>query len=216
MTWKFVSYIGSKPKGTAAIILTLAVALVLVSAGLALALSHFGRAPYPSQKVSLKLVNDEVIYTQDSGTVFENETPAQSFPYTGMKILLQVAYSNGYNRMGATDFGNQTRLSGSSNATVHQVLMTSSSGNVSIDITDSTGDGSFDYGDTIVFEIVPLGEGIVYTMGLLWNNLEHGGSMAMEVSFAVHDGKLYGWFSHVLNDTPWYEPYTHQGNVTSV
>lgn len=198
------SYLASRPKGAAVLVLTLAVAFVLVLAGLALELSHFGRAPYPSENISLSLVNDKVIYTQEITVVLENETPGQSFPYTGMMIAFQVDFQGGSTRMGGADFGNQSQLSTNSTATAHQVLMTGSLLIASIDITDSTGDGSFDSGDTIAFEIVPLWEDFVYTMGLLWIGV-HGEKMAMEVSFAIHDGKLYGWYSQYLNDRPWYD-----------
>ena len=198
------SYLASRPRKAAVLVLTLTVAFVLVLAGLALELSHFGRAPYPSEAIPLSLVDDKVIYTQETTTVLDGAIPNQSFPYTGMMIVFQVESQGGSTRMGGTDFGNQSQLSTNSTATVHQVLMTGSLLNASIDITDSTGDGSFDSGDTIVFEIVPLWEDMVYTMGLLWIGV-HGEKMALEVSFAIHDGKLYGWYSQYLNDGPWYE-----------
>jgi len=202
-----LTFLGSRPRGALAIILTLAVALTIVSAGWALDLANFGRAPYPSDELPFSLVHDEVIYTQDSTNVIDDKTPAQSFPYAGMKILLQVEYASGRERLPVADFGNQSQLSVGHNATVRQVLMTSSTVNVSIDITDTTGDGSFDEGDTIVFEIVPLEEGYVFTVGLLWVSMDHKGAMILEDSFAIDDGKLYAWFSHALDDTPWYQPY---------
>lgn len=82
-------------------------------------------------------------------------------------------------------------------------MMTSSALNASIDITDSTGDGSFGTDDTITFEIVPLLKDTVYTWGLLWKYGE--ATAVLEVSFAVHDGKLYAWYSTDLNDRPWYQ-----------
>jgi len=206
---RLVDFLGHKPKSALTIILILAVALALVSAGLALNLTHFGRAPYPSDEIiPFSLVDDKVIYTQDSTNVIgENKTPAQSFPYTGMKMLFQVDYGNGIERLPVADFGNQSHLSIGLNAVMHQVLMTTSTLNVSIDITDTTGDGSFDQGDTIVFDIVPLKEGYVFTFGLLWVSMDDHGAMILEDSFAIDDGKLYAWFSHALDDTPWYQPY---------
>ena len=202
-----LTFLASRPRGALAIILTLAVALTVVSAGWAIDLADFGREPYPSDELPFSLVDGKVIYTQDSTNVIDDKTPAESFPYTGMKVLLQVEYASGRERLPAADFGNQSQLSVGHSATVRQVLMTSSTANVSIDITDTTGDGSFDGGDTIVFEIVPLEEGYVFTVGLLWVSADHTGAMILEDSFAIDDGKLYAWFSHALDDTPWYQPY---------
>jgi hypothetical protein len=206
MTWKFVSYIGSKPRSAAAIILTLAVALVLVSAGLALELSHFGRVPYPSSPtILMSLVNGQVIYAQNTSFGLKNESYDGLYPYTGMKILFRVTYGGGSTTYPAEDFGNQFQLSTNITATVYQVLMTTSWVDASINITDSAGDGAFDQGDTIAFELVPLKADMVFTMGLLWTAGE--GGAAMEVSFVVHDGKLYAWYSEYLSD--WYWPYLH-------
>jgi hypothetical protein len=78
--------------------------------------------------------------------------------------------------------------------------------NVSMDITDRNGDGSFDNGDTITFEITPLDEGYVFTVGLLWVGT-HKETMILEDSFVVDNGKLYSWHSNSLPSTPWYKPY---------
>jgi hypothetical protein len=196
------SYLALRPRKAAVLVLTLIVVLVLVLAGWTLQLSHFGRAPYPSEKVPLSLVHDKVTYTQETTTVMDNETPSESFPYTGMKIAFRVDWGMGGWQTATDHFGNQSQLSNNSTTTVHQVEFQGRV-NVSIDITDSTGDGSFDRGDTIVFEIVPLLEDTVHTMGLLWSN---GHQMTMEVSFAIHDGKLYAWNSQYLNtEKPWFD-----------
>lgn len=168
-----------------------------------LELSHFGRAPYPSGEVPISLVDGTVIYTQEITTMVDNMTPCESFPYSGMMLAFQVSWENGGLRVTLPDFGNQSQLSANTTATVHQDIMGGSL-DASIDITDSTGDGSFDMGDTIAFDIAPLEEDVVYTMGLLWTS-QVGGAVAMEVSFAIHNGKLYTWYSDYLNDRPWYD-----------
>ena len=96
----------------------LAVAVILVLAGLVLALKPFDRAPYPSQDVSIKLVHGKIIYTQASRF--------GDFPYMGMKILFRVACEGTSVTMSGADFGNQSQLSADVPATAHQVLMTSS------------------------------------------------------------------------------------------
>ena len=206
---RFSMFLAARPKKAAAVVITLSIALILVTAGLALELTHFGRAPYPSDDIiPMKFVDGKIVYTCDSTIAFPNETPAESFPYAGMKILFQIAYVNGAMTMPIADFGNHTLLGAGSRATVHQVLVSSTWANVSIDITDITGDGSFDKGDTMTFDILPLEEKFVFTVGLLWVSPEHGNAMAFEASFTVHDGKLYAWFSDALDSRPWYEPYT--------
>jgi len=189
------SYLASRPERAAVLVLVLIVVLVLVIAGFALQWSHFGQSPYPSEKVGFSLVEGDVVFTLDSTYL--------GFNYTGMKIAFRIDYGGG---SGTTvgEFGNQSQLSTQTSATMHQSLMESSFINVSMDLIESTGDGAFDAGDGIVFEITPLTEDWVYTMGLLFVS-EHGGRMTMELSFAVHDGKLYAWNSHYLNtDEPWF------------
>ncbi len=173
---------------------------------MALELSHFGRAPYPSEEIplSLVLVDDKVIYTQHDTIGFQNESYDGPYPYTGMKILFRVTYAGTSITMPVADFGNQSQLSTNISATVHQVLMTSSWVDASMNITDSAGDGTFGEGDTIAFDMVPLNADMVFTVGVLWTAGEGGGAM-MEVSFVVHDGRLYAWYSQYLND--WYNPY---------
>lgn len=189
------SYLASRPEKAAILILTLIVILVLVLAGLALQWSHFGRAPFPSEDVPFSLVDGNVVFSQDATYL--------GFNYTGMKIAFQIDYGGGSGRS-VSGFGNQSQLSTQTSATMHQWIMESSFINVNIDITDSTGDGAFDSGDIIVFKIVPLTEDWIYTMGLLFVH-ESAGTMTMELSFAVHDGKLYAWNSHYLNtDEPWF------------
>lgn len=189
------SYLASRPERAAVVVLTLTVVLTLVLAGLALQWLHFGRAPYPSEKVPFNLVEGNVVFSQEETWL--------GFDYTGMKIAFQIDWGGGSGRT-VSDFGNQSQLSTHSRVTIHQSIWISSSGNVSIDITDSTGDGAFDIGDSILFKIEPLSEDTVYTMGLLFVH-EHGGTMTIELSFAIHDGRLYAWNSRYLNtDEPWF------------
>lgn len=185
--------------------LTLAVALILALAGLTLEMSDSGSAPYPSSKnLSISLVRGQITYTQDSTIGYQVENATVSCPYTGMMVLFGVNWGNGYVRNPPVVFGNDSQLSINSSATVHQVLMTGSQ-NASMNITDSTGDGSFDEGDTIVFDLDPLSSDTVYTMGLFWRMGNNGGAV-MEVSFAIHHGKLYAWYSQYLGND-WFWPF---------
>lgn len=171
-------------------------AVVLVLAGLALVFRPFDAAPYPSDDIPVELVDSKIIYTQDGGV--------GNFPYMGMKILFRAVSDGTSITMPAADFGNESQLSTGIPATSHCVLMTSSWTNASIDITDSTGDGVFNDGDTIKFNLDPLVEDMVFTVGWIWT-LGDGGGAIKEFSFAVNHDRLYAWSSQVLGH--WYSPY---------
>jgi ABC-type transport system involved in multi-copper enzyme maturation permease subunit len=195
------SFLASRPKRAAVIVLTLIVVIALMLAGIAIGLSHFGQAPYPSDNLPIKLVNDDVVFTMDTTEILENS----SFNYTGMKIAFRISQVNGYVQI-AYPFGNQSQLSAHANATMSQWLFQGTD-NVNINITDSTGDGSFDEGDTILFNFEPLRADTIYTMGLFATADIGAGSAGweMERSFAIHDGKLYAWNSNYLNtERPWF------------
>jgi hypothetical protein len=183
-------------------VLVLAVAVILVLAGFTLLISHFGQAPYPSEKTGFGFVDDKVLYTQDFtfSAVFNNTT--SPCVYTGMKIHFQIG--TGMSGFNWYYFGNQSQLSTHTKATMNQSLMEGYD-NASMEITDLTGDGGFNEGDTILFTIAPLLEDTVYTMGLAF--VAEGQTVAVvEQSFAIHDGKLYTWNSHYLNTgwPPWW------------
>lgn len=203
MTSKLDRLITSKPKVTACVILILVVALAIVIAGFTLELSD--SEPYPSDDLPMAIENGMVIYTENMSIGSQNSSDDNPWPYTGMKIILQVTDDNGFVKRPAIDFGNQSCLSTGVRASVHQELMNSSYVTVDINITDFTGNGAFGEGDTIAFDLDPtLKEGLVFTFGLLWVDGQGGGA-AKEVSFAISDGQLYSWSSQTLGD--WYWPY---------
>jgi hypothetical protein len=211
MTWKFVSYIGSKPKSAAAIILTLAVALVLVSAGLALELSHFGRAPYPSGKLAFSLVNGNVLFTNGPAGRWYNSTSNTTEElqlYTGAKMAFGIRGSG----WGTGYFGDEPQLSANTGAPSTWIRQLYVSPNITMELTDLTSNGVFDNGDTILFKMVPMQEDTVFFIGLAYfpPGSPWGDSPATytEMSFAVHDGKLYSWYSDYLTtQEPWWEPW---------
>ena len=208
------SYLASRPKRAAVVVLTLIVVLALVLAGLALELSHFGRAPYPSEKVPFSLVDGYAVFTMDQSWI-SSPGGFNLFNYTGMKVAFRIDWGGGSGTVSGP-FGNQSQLSTHTRATTSQSIFISSFVNVSLEITDSTGDGSFDLNDTILFKIVPLSEDTVYTMGLLFVS-DVGNRMTMEMSFAFHDGKLYAWNSHDLNtEEPWFGSTVIQTPTSSI
>jgi len=203
MANRFVSYLGAKPKSALAIIICLVVALVLVSVGSALELTHFGRAPYPSEIPGFSLVNGNVMYTNDRTEEFQNATggfqPIDLYKGAKMAIGFENSIWSGF------AFGNASQLSAGKTATVTQPITEGGSFNISIDITDSTGDGAFDIGDTILFEIAPFHDDRVGLIALAFYPLGTYPSALLEWSFVVHDGKVYSWFSHNLStQQPWF------------
>ena len=191
------SYLASRPRKTAALVLILAVTLTLVLAGLALKTAEPDPEPYPSADLPLEIVNGAVTYTNEDGLMIGGEI----VPYTWMQMILSVSTDGGSVTVPSGSFGNQSLLSTGVEASVRQWLFNSSYVNVSMNITDYTGNGAFDEGDTIAFNLTPLREDMIVTFGLLWTDGE-GGGMATEFSFAIHDSRLYSWHSLTLGD--WY------------
>jgi hypothetical protein len=182
-------------------VLVLALAVILVLTGVMLLMSHFDQAPYPSEKTGFSFVDGKVLYTQEFtfSAGFNNTT--SPCVYTGMKIHFQTGtVMSGLNWY---YFGDQSQLSTHARATMNQSL--AEGYNASMEITDLTGDGGFNKGDTILFTLAPLLEDTVYTMGLAFT--AEGQTVAViEQSFAIHDGEFYTWNSHYLNTgwPPWW------------
>jgi hypothetical protein len=208
---KLGSYLASKPKRAAVIVLTLAVAFVLVLAGLALELSHFGRAPYPSQKLGFSLVHGNVLLTEGPSMHWFNETSNTSEEmqtYSGAKMAFGI-FSSGW---GTGPFGDEPQLSAHTGTPSTWNRQAYVSPNVTMELTDLTSNGAFDQGDTILFKMVPLQEDTVFTLGLAFfpPGSPWGDSPATytEMSFAIHDGKLYSWYSNNLpTQEQWWEPW---------
>lgn len=173
------------------LILTFAVALILVLAGLVLVLKPFDSPPYPSDDISILLVDDKIVYTQEGGV--------GDFPYMGMKMRLRVTSDGMSITMPTAAFGDQSQLGTGIPASAHQLLMSSSWTNASINVTDSTGDGIFNDGDTIAFELDPIVEDMVFTVGWIWT-LGDGSGAIKEFSFVVNDDRLYAWYSQDLGN----------------
>ena len=208
---KLGSYLASRPRKTAVLVLTLAVAFILVLAGLALELSHFGEAPYPSESIDLgfSLVDGNVLLTEQYSYFFENHTSNKReslCPYAGAKVAFLIERSG----IVGLPFGNSSILSTGVSATMTQRLLDGTF-NATIDITDSTGNGAFDAGDTILFRVLfhsaPMPEDTVCTIGLAYFPEGNYASVYTEMSFAIHDGKVYSWLSDNLStEGPWFGP----------
>lgn len=207
MIKRFVSYVGSKPKNGAVIILTLAVAFLLVLAGLALDLSHYGRAPYPSQELGFSLINGNVLFTQDTPTQLGNfsspNTTVPSTPYEGALGAFGIV-EYGWSTF---NFGNAPQLSAHTGAPSTMNLTSGGSPiSVNLTLTDLTSNGVFDKGDTILFKVVPLQKDTVYFVALAFFPGGGWGPWSTEMSFAIHDGKVYSWFSNNLPaQKPWFD-----------
>ena len=213
MLKRLTEYLVAKPRRTTAIVLSLVLVLVLVMAGLAIQLTLpddeaeelEDKSLYPSDDVPLTLIdNSTVQYVQEFTYIGYGE-------YSVMRLALGV---NHYVRATSTyagawtainNFGNQSQLSVHTRATMIQSIWTGSQGNASIEITDLTGDGRFNIGDTVLVMIDPLVEDTVYTIAFSSTNDDGDGHLSWERSFATLDGEFYAWASNYFpTDTPWY------------
>jgi len=198
------SYLAARPDRAAAIVLALIAALILVLAGMIVQNIGIGKAPYPSDDLPISLVDGRVVYNQTETTVVAWGDSYVPFNYTGMRIAFQIDWG-GMSSRTTGPFGNQTLLSTGYGATMEDWLVQGSQVNVSISISESTGDGSFDAGDSITFNIDPFSEDVTYTFGLYWVHA-FGMKMYTEMSFAIHNGHLYKWLSRDLpTEQPWWE-----------
>lgn len=200
------SFLALKPKRAAAIVLALCTAFLLVAAGLFVQLAGIGRAPYPQDdSVPLSLVDGHVVYSQSwTRFVYENGS-VMPYRYSDMKVALMLHFE-GHSGTVTGPFGNQALLSTNSSASMDEPLWVGGSDNMSVILTikDSTGDGSFNYGDTVVFNIIPLRKDSVHVFGLYWRDASDR-STSTEISFAIHGGHLYKWWSNDLpTQTPWW------------
>lgn len=200
------SYLASKPRRAATLVLTLALAFVLVLAGLALELSHFGQAPYPSQELGFGLVDGNVLFTQGPVMRWHNETSNKSEPMTPYAGAMGAFGGEGYG-WGGFWFGDAPQLSAGTGAPSAQYQSLDGSIGLSWELTDLTSNGFFDQGDTVVFTITSLKEDAVFFFALAFFPGGGWGPYCTEMSFAIHDGKLYSWYSYNLpTHEPWYAP----------
>ncbi len=198
------SYLVSKPRRAATLVLTLAVALVLVFAGLVLELSHFGQAPYPSQELGFSLVDGNVLFTQRPVLGLYNETSNKSEPCTPYAGA-EGAFGGGGYGWGTFAFGDDPRLGAGTGAPSTQYKSLDGSIGLSWELTDLTSNGFFDQGDTVLFTITSLKEDAVFFFALAFFPGGGWGPCCTEMSFAIHDGKLYSWYSDNLSThEPWY------------
>jgi len=201
------SYLASKPRRAAVLFLTLSMAFILVFAGLVLELSHFGRAPYPSQELGLSLVDGNVLFSKEYTTHWFNETSNATEPinpYAGADFAFGIVGSG----WGTHAFGDDPQLSANTGAPSSMNLSLFVSPSISAELTDSTSNGAFDRGDSILFRIEPLQEDTVFFMAFAFFPRGDSPSAYTEMSFAIHDGKLYSWLSDNLpTQDPWWEPW---------
>lgn len=202
------SYLASRPRRAATLVLTLAAAFVLVLAGLALELSHFGQEPYPSQDLGFSLVGDEtVLFTQGPVMNWHNETSNETLPITPYEGA-KAAFGGGGYGWGTFLFGDDSNLSAQTDVPSTESRDWGGSIGLSWELTDSTSNGFFDQGDTVLFTVTSLEEDVVFYFALAF--FPYGSPYSpycTEMSFAIHDGKLYTWHSaNLVSEEPWYAP----------
>jgi hypothetical protein len=215
--------IGRTPRRAASIVLVLIVILILlaaVSIGTS-GLLKLPKAPYKSEATPLSLKGNAVIWTE-SCTV-------RLFGAGGREVsFLPVANPGGWGlnwstmkfqiTIGDLRTTGGTVVSQSDTQKVGSGAPTTVRENVSGEVvngtpdwfyllvTDGTGNGTFDYGDSIVFVFPassPIEHDSVYTLALA--SVQPGYAVWWEYSFAVHDGRFYSWSSSNFNtQEPWW------------
>jgi hypothetical protein len=203
MLKRLTEYLGDKPGRAAAIVMTLVVVLILVVAGnlfQLLNLERYFEPPYPSETTSLSLVNNGIRW--DNPIMFQGASYNKSRFYWGNAsgaLSGSVAYDS-----------EQAQLSSGSSAIVTRTVAqaTDLSYWVNLTIYDSTGDGVPGYGDYIIFTGAPQQSDTVYTVALVYLGGVGGGGTCSEISYAIHDGKFYSWWSDTARTAPpwWYWP----------
>lgn len=205
---KMGSYLASRPRRAATIVLTLASALVLVLAGLAMELSHTGQEPYPSQDLGFSLDgDDDVLFTQGPVPKWYNKTSNETLPFTPYTGAAAAFGSVGHG-WASFPFGDDPSLSAQTGVPSTQYRDWGGSIGLSWELTDMTSNGFFDQGDTVLFTITSLEEDVVFYFALAFYpyGVSHPPSCS-EMSFAIHDGELYSWYSENLpSQEPWYPP----------
>lgn len=202
------SYLASKPRRAALLVLTLVVALALVLAGLVLEMSNFGQAPYPSEDLGFSLIDGKVLFTQGHVISWWNQTTNESDPYTTYSGAKAAFGCEGHG-WGSFPFGQDPALSADTGVPSTEYRDWDGSIGLSVELTDLTSNGFFDEGDTVLLTITSLKEDTVFFLALAF--YPFGTSFpptCSEMSFAIHDGELYSWHSDYLPaSTPWYTSY---------
>ena len=198
------TYLASRPRRAAVIVLTLAVAFILVLSGLVLELSHFGQAPYPSQELGFSLVDGNVLFTQGPTLRWHNETSNTTEPVTPYSGAMGAFGGEGYG-WGSFWFGDEPRMSAHTGLPSIDYLPLGGSIGLDLQITDLTSNGFFDNGDTILFRIATLQEDTEYFIALAFFPQGDTNPSCTEMSFAIHNGELYSWYSDNLPaQEPWW------------
>lgn len=200
------AYLESKPRNAARIILTLVVALIVVLAALTVLLvqsSGIMDPPYPSDDTPLRLAATGVEWKMEFNQL---DWDGNGIRYVNMSLGLAVNFGSGPSKW-STRLANdsvQDMLSDHVPASVTTPWFDFSNFWMNVTVTDTEGDGTFGVNDSISIGISPFIEHTVYTMAWAW--MMNGGGMYTEFSFAIHDGKLYSWYSHEFSTErgPWY------------
>jgi hypothetical protein len=231
MLRRLASFAERRPKSAAKVIFALAIALVVVTLGVLVAIVDMGnlfQPPYPSETTPLSWDEGSVVWTAVDTIVFtgsgyvismEDTNPSDLYAeYDGWGrnySSLRFSWGRIHGTLGGlvVNDSDQQELSAGVEATVESyvggAIMDGQEVNYSLVVTDLQGNGAFDRGDQITFKVsssigASAYEDEAYTLALvcLDPRILHVG----EFSFAFHDGEFYSWESSVLTwDQPWWE-----------
>jgi hypothetical protein len=219
------SYLESKSGRAGRVVALLIVALILMTSAFLYQWLDLGSLlrsspSYRSETTPLNMVDGDIVWVNPGISHF----PGYTLNYSNMSLFFQVSLHQepdggglGIGGVGTHNLANESQLALLS--TGSEVTMSRPMGLTGytdggdyfsmsqIHVTDLLGDGLFDIGDYITFdmEVQPIPEDTTFTIGLacytepVW---------VFEYSFAVSDGEFHTWPSFYLEyDWPWYVPY---------
>lgn len=203
MLERLTKYLGAWPRRAAMIVMTLAVALILVvSVNLFQLLdlgSHF-ESPYRTEETPLSLVAD--------GIRWDNPIRFSTASYNLTRFYWQQFEAGQALSGPLANDSDQIELSSGSPVTVVKTVAWAADMSYQVNVTmhDSTGDGVPGSGDYIIFTGPPWQVDTVYTIALAYIGGPGGGFSGWEFDYAIHDGVFYSWESDMDNTSPpwWY------------
>jgi hypothetical protein len=215
MIARLEKFITADSRRAVALIVTLLVALILVSVGFAVYASDVDlfAEPYPSEDTMLTLTEDGVKWTMNYNLLFSED---RGGGWNHIRYFWGHEEENGYTAQIGTLMEDlwMNNLLNKINATYENWIGSSSYGDVYEERwlinTDAQGNGWFGANDSVTFKTdstrdQAILEDTVYTVALAYvTDVQMSGYG--EFSYAVHDGKFYSWTSHSLSwDEAWWE-----------
>lgn len=204
------SYLESKQGRAARIIIVLLVVVILMASTLlyyALDLGNPFQAPYPSEETPLTLTSTGVVWTMKENLSIGGDCRYANIYFTWGTQTSRIGGSLvNDSEQEVLDSGIPTSIE-SWHATYGGSV---DAFDICTNISESSGDGNFRFGDSIAFEARPAPNWYVQedeTMTVALVYIGNGFVLGLgEYGYAVHEGKFYSWRSASLDwSRPWYD-----------